>query len=264
MAPKYPVEAFAGTSPYYLRFRPTYPSELLKDLLERAQVHSSDQLLDLACGPGRITLALSQSFKSVCAVDLEPEMIAEAKQEASRVGVSNITWHVGRAEEFEGPREPFKLVTIGDAFHRLDQERILQLVMAWLEPRGGLAIVGSGYLLSGDLPWQRALADVQERWTGQKASVAARASEEDIRSVEIMLRRFQFTDVSSFSFSVSHTWTADSIVGYLYSTSNCSKRILGDNARPFEDEVRQVLRRCSENGTFSDTLVFGYTFGHNH
>src|SRR5580658_6488826 len=93
--PDYPVDAFAGTAAYYLRYRVPYPGALISDLLERAATTGSGKLLDLACGPGRLTFALASSFREVWAVDLEPEMISAGQQAALERSVRNVTWAVG-------------------------------------------------------------------------------------------------------------------------------------------------------------------------
>jgi ubiquinone/menaquinone biosynthesis C-methylase UbiE len=77
----------------YRRYRPPFPHSLLDDLLARAGVSPSDRLLDLACGTGRVALALAPAFAAVDAVDLEPAMIAEGES----TGIGNVTWHTGNA-----------------------------------------------------------------------------------------------------------------------------------------------------------------------
>src|SRR3954469_1642357 len=119
--PDFPLDAFAGTAPYYLRYRVPYPEALLRDLVERVGVTGEGRLLDVACGPGRVTLALASSFRELWAIDLEPEMIEVGHQEATQRGVNNIRWMVGKAEDVQAPPASFELITIGDAFHRLDQ-----------------------------------------------------------------------------------------------------------------------------------------------
>ncbi len=57
--PGFPADAFAGTADFYVRHRVPYPERLLKDLMARACVGGGGRLLDLACGPGRLTLALA-------------------------------------------------------------------------------------------------------------------------------------------------------------------------------------------------------------
>jgi tRNA/tmRNA/rRNA uracil-C5-methylase (TrmA/RlmC/RlmD family) len=67
--------AFAGTAEAYFRYRPPYPKALLASLVTQAHLPGSAVLLDLACGPGRVTLDLAASFEHVHAIDLEAEMI---------------------------------------------------------------------------------------------------------------------------------------------------------------------------------------------
>src|SRR4051794_9918753 len=90
--PDFPLDAFAGTAPYYLRYRVPYPEALLRDLVGRVGVTGEGRLLDGACGPGRVTLALASSFRELWAIDLEPEMIEVGHQEATQRGVNNIRW----------------------------------------------------------------------------------------------------------------------------------------------------------------------------
>ena len=68
--PAFRPDAFAGTATYYLRYRVPYPHALLRDLIQRAGVTGAGRLLDLACGPGRVALAVVSFFREVWAIDL--------------------------------------------------------------------------------------------------------------------------------------------------------------------------------------------------
>ena len=131
---------------------------MLSDLLIRAEAAPNGVLLDLACGPGRVALDLANAFETVWAVDLEPEMVAVGKQEAARRGVGNITWFVGRAEDLDAPAGGFGLITIGEAFHRLDQTVVTQKAMGWLKPGGCLATLGNDGILAGREVWEKKVA----------------------------------------------------------------------------------------------------------
>ncbi|HEX5501996.1 MAG TPA: class I SAM-dependent methyltransferase, partial [Thermomicrobiales bacterium] len=141
-APHYPADAFAGTARYYARYRPPYPPALLDDLRRRAVVTGAGRLLDLACGPGRVALPLAPFFGEVWAVDLEPEMIEVGREEAARRGATNVRWTVGRAEDVEAPPGSCEMITIGEAFHRLDQRAITTRALTWLAPGCCLATMG--------------------------------------------------------------------------------------------------------------------------
>lgn len=170
LKPDFPVDAFAGTATYYVRYRVPYPEQLLKDLIERAGITGKGRLLDLACGPGRVSLALVSSFPEVWAIDLEPEMIEAGHREATQQGVKNIKWMVGRVEDLEAPRASFELITIGEAFHRLDQQLVTKQTLQWLKPGCCLAIIGCLGVVNGKEPWQRIVADVVRQWTGRDFS----------------------------------------------------------------------------------------------
>jgi SAM-dependent methyltransferase len=116
-------DAFAGTVEDYILHRPPYDTLMLLDMLDRAALPTKGaRLIDLACGPGRLTFAIAERFADGVAIDLEPEMIAAARRAAEARGVRHIRWVVGRAEDLKAPAGAFDLVTAASAFHRFDQQ----------------------------------------------------------------------------------------------------------------------------------------------
>jgi SAM-dependent methyltransferase len=263
--PDFPADAFAGTATYYARYRVPYPEGLLQDLVERASITGMARLLDLACGPGRIALALAALFQEVWAIDLEPEMIAVGQQEAARRGVNNITWMVGRAEDLAAPPASFALITIGEAFHRLDQPLVATRTLQWLQPGGCVAILGGYGLWSGTEPWQCLVADIVRRWTRHETAHGAGAAQHQPGSGPVhnerVLRETGFAEVASYPFVEPHDWTIDTIIGNLYSTSFCSKRVLGANATAFEADLKATLLAHNPSGHYREQMRFGYTIG---
>jgi SAM-dependent methyltransferase len=213
-------EAFAGAAEAYAAYRPPYPRPMLEDLLTRASVGRS-ALLDLATGPGRIALDLAGAFETVLGVDIEPEMIAVAKAIAKRRGITNVEFEVGRAEDLLLGPESFDLVTIGEAFHRLDQTLTARNALTWLRPGGCLATMGTDGWFDGLDEWEVALRSTRSRW-------------------------------------LARLFPSEQIVGYLESTSICSRRVLGDDREAFETEVRAALGPSPES-TFPATIRWGYT-----
>jgi SAM-dependent methyltransferase len=261
--PSFPRDAFAGTAEYYVRYRLPYPASLVRDLLARAGVVPSDRLLDLACGPGRATFPLAGSFREAWAIDLEPEMIEIARRGAAGRGAANITWMVGRAEELDAPPGSFGLVTAGDAFHRLDQPVVARLALRWLRPGGCIAILGSRGLMSSGAPWQQVAAQVMRRHSRLDAAPvpAAPGRDEVVERMELVLREAGFAEVASYPFVEPHDWTADAIIGNLFSTSVCSRRALGASADAFAAELKAALLAHDARGLYHEEAPFGYTLG---
>ncbi|MNC02158.1 hypothetical protein D3C75_495280 [compost metagenome] len=54
--------------------------------------------------------------------------------------------------------------------------------------------------------------------------------------------------------SYSITWTVDSILGNLYSTSYASKRLFRDNLERFEDDMKSALLEIEPTGIFTEEL----------
>lgn len=258
-------DAFVGAAADYVKYRPPYPRALLNGLVEQSAMWPAAGLLDLACGPGRVALDLAASFETVWAVDLEPEMVEAGKQEAKRRGIDNVTWFVGKAEDLAAPSDTFELVTVGEAFHRLDQVLVAHKALDWLKPGGCLATLGAVSMLSGGRAWQTAVAEVAQRWMGRAFpggwGLARADAQVGPEPYERELKAAGFADVTSRSFSQPRDWTLDEIVGYLKSTSVCSKKALGGDFPTFEAELRTVLSQRSESPSFHETLEWGYTLG---
>ena len=262
--PNFRPDAFAGVAEDYLRYRVPYPAALLDDMLARAALPAEGaRLIDLACGPGRLTFAIAGRFAEVLAVDTEPEMIEAAKREAARLGVQNIQWSVGRAEDFEAPAAAFDLVTAASAFHRFDQPRVSERSFGWLRPGGALVTMGdTPFDGDGSAPWRRIVVDMTERYIGKPVQRLHGSPHpthaEGLADQEAVLRAAGF-QVASYHFETPHTWTLETLLGNLRSTSFLSRRALGDRHAAFEADLAAALRSYDPAERYAETLGSGYT-----
>ena len=256
--PNYPADAFAGTAEAYAECRPPYPEALFKDLRQRAGTTGNGCLLDLASGPGRVALALAPYFIEVRAQDWEPEMITVGRRIAKKRGLQNIHWSVGRAEEVEAEPESLEMITISEAFHRLDQKLIAKRSMEWLRPGGSLVTMGVS-ALKRQARWQVLLKEFDTKWWTDTPGSKYYPANSSVQTHEEVVEAAGFKEVKSYSFPTPHLWTVDSILGRLHSSSGYTKKVLGDRAAAFEADLRQTLKGHDSDGKFSETLDFGYT-----
>lgn len=218
--------------------------------------------IDLACGTGRVALAIAPRFAEIRAVDLEPEMVEAGRREARRLRVSNILWSVGRAEDFEAPAGAFHLVTAGDAFHRLDRPRIAARALGWLAPGGAVATLGSEGFLDGDAPWRRVLAEVVRGFVGEPARRLGAPNAplaREIADQEAALRGAGFDPVVTRDFPAAHEWGLSELLGNLRSTSVLSRAALGERHAAFEAALTAALLAYDPSGRYAETVRFGYT-----
>ncbi|MGH7913738.1 MAG: class I SAM-dependent methyltransferase [Candidatus Binataceae bacterium] len=236
-----------------------YPAALLDDLLARSP--SRTHVLDIACGPGRICLALADRFDEVWGIDLEPEMIATARRRAADAGLSNVRWITGKAETLDAPADAFDLITIGEAFHRLDQRVVAANAFAWLKPGGLIATMGGANFFQGEQPWKMAVTVVARRYFPEDLATAAPGATTSIAEGEDLLRAAGFTGVTTTTYTQPHIWSVESIIGYLRSTSVCSQRALHSQSAVFDAELTTALFAVEPSGRFPEDLAFGCTRG---
>jgi SAM-dependent methyltransferase len=259
--PAFRADLYRGTAPFYDRYRLPYPDVLIDDLCRRACVNGGGRLLDLACGPGTVTFALSTHFAEVWAVDQEPGAVEFAAGKAARLGIENVRWMVGRAEDVD-PDETFDVVTIGTAFHRLDRRRVAELAMQWLRTGGRLALLWSDTALNGAADWQRVIAEVVVDWmqrTGAEDRLPANLAE---HLAELphgrVLEDAGLAITHRYEFEQVHDWSVDELIGLVYSTSLLPRSVLGDRAEAFEADVRQRLLAAHPTGVFREHASFAY------
>ena len=256
-----PPDLFAGTAHYYARFRPVYPDAFLRHLVARFGLDERGTLLDLGCGTGQLALPLAAHVARVIGMDPEPEMLAEAAAAADRAGVRNARWVRGGDRDLDRLRDDLgavRLVTIGRAFHWMDQDATLLSLSRIVEPAGGLVVVSDNERIwncAGE--WQEAVQAVIQRWLGpaQRAGSGTRATPHD--PFDAILARSPFARVEPYRLTYRREATADEIVGFLYSTSYCSRAVLGDRREPFEADLRRTLRQINPAGVFLEEAELG-------
>jgi len=258
--PQYRQDLFKGTSNYYSQYRTPYPKSLISDVIKVTNIEPNDKLLDLACGPGRLAIPLSKYFKEVYAVDWEQEMIEEGERISKNKKINNIKWISSKAEELNLEPEILKLITIGDAFHRLDQLRILQNSYKMLIKGGSLVLIYSESINKGDSAWQKELMKVLSPWysiSSQKIKVEFNGQQFD----EMTLKEFGFINTSSKLFEETVTVDIEEIIGYLYSMSVYSKQIIGDRHIEFEKSIKERLLKIEPENRFKYIFRCGYYIG---
>lgn len=70
------------------------------------------RVIDVGCGDGRMALGCAPYASEVAGVDPDPEAIRMARAKARELGVSNVTFQVGVAQELPFADEHFDVVIL--------------------------------------------------------------------------------------------------------------------------------------------------------
>src|SRR5712671_1775007 len=73
---------------------------ILDNMVEISEVRPDSRVLDVACGPGFVAMAFAPRCRSVLGIDATDTLVARARAETIRRGISNVTFTLsnGRAD----------------------------------------------------------------------------------------------------------------------------------------------------------------------
>lgn len=140
---------FGETASTYAAVRPGYPEAALDWLLPG----SSDRVLDLAAGTGKLTALLVRRGLDVVAVEPSPEMAGHLS-----AAVPGVDLRTGTAETIPLPDADVDAVLVGSAFHWFDQVAALAEIRRVLRPGGRLGLVRN--IPNERVPWVAALGSL--------------------------------------------------------------------------------------------------------
>jgi arsenite methyltransferase len=117
-------------------------------------IHPGNTVLDIGCGAGVDTIIAALmvgSSGSVTGIDLVPEMLERAKDNARLVGTLNVEFMEGSAEELPFSDNTFDVVTSNGVFNLVvDKVKALDEVYRVLKPGGRFMFADQ--ILAGELP----------------------------------------------------------------------------------------------------------------
>jgi SAM-dependent methyltransferase len=232
------VGRFESTAPWYARYRPRYPAELIERLVEAAGLDRRSRVLDLGAGPGHVASALARHIGEVVAVDVEPEMLAQIEE-------PNVRTVLGPAEDVDASWGPFDLVTAGRSFHWFDAAVMFERLPLVTDQ---LALLGDSITQSA--AQSRVLAIATELLGDDPPKPRRRFYRE-------LLEASPFSNVEEIDVIAERTWTADSLIGLAYSTSVASPERLGAQQEAFERRVRETFGDAGYRDRVSVSAVLG-------
>jgi trans-aconitate methyltransferase len=253
------VNAFAGTSTYYRRFRPGVPAALAALLDQAAPTDSPRRLLDIGTGPGLVVHALLPYFDDLFAVDAEPGMLAEAEAllRPALDTAHRLQLRHALAEDFLPPEgwQPH-LVACGRVFHWLNQPRFLDRLSEYMAPEGVVAVFSDRSLWTADSPWQQAARDIVQDFLGEQRRAGDSVFSPPGPPYEEVLRASAFSRVTSTTVAVRRQWDIPQVLGYLYSTSFAAPHLFGDRRDAFELAVTNALTPFADRGVLTEDNAF--------
>lgn len=256
---------FEGTAEFYQRYRSDVPASVASVLAEVVDgVGRPRRLLDVGTGTGFVVRALLSEFDDIIGVDPDASMLAVAENEL-RPGLSpgtRLSLVRSNAEDFLPPTGWLAdLVTVCRTFHWLDQPRFLRGLDQQVSPTGAVAIFGDNSLWAAQSPWKAAMKALVQEYLGEQRRAGNGTYRRPWRPYRAVLAESVFTRIDEVQVPVRRVRTAESVIGYLHSTSFAAPHLFGDRLAEFDIDAAARLRCFSDDDMFVDDNEFGILIG---
>jgi SAM-dependent methyltransferase len=130
-------------------FRVGYLNHLVQEWIPaldgvKARLDAGVRVADVGCGVGYSTLIMAKAFPEshFTGFDYHEESIAAAIGHARQAGLGNVSFEIGRADDYRAPAGGYDFVTVFDALHDMgDPAAASRHVLRTLAPEGTWMIV---------------------------------------------------------------------------------------------------------------------------
>ena len=134
-------EQFTRQADAYAGMAQTRDERALAGIVSLAGAGPGDRVLDVACGPGFLTLAFASRCAEATGVDATESWLDRARAEARRRGLANARFEAGDATALPFADARFDLVSCRAAFHHFPApERVLAEMKRVAKPGGRLVV----------------------------------------------------------------------------------------------------------------------------
>ncbi len=244
---------FATTAEFYEQYRPPYPAEFFRTLVQKLALDKRHALIDLGTGPGPLALGFSPYVGCLIGVDPEPAMLAAARAAAKRAK-ADVTFIEGKAEDLPVDIGSFDLVTIGRALHWMDHSALGSVFARLVAPGGAIAICSSFSARDGSNPWLEEYDAARRRWSDEELLVGSRKGEHAHRNPNDVLGPLGFGVVDTIMVKATHQIGATDLARRVLTHSSSSPAALGDRAEAMLADIEARLLPFSRDGIL-ETLM---------
>lgn len=219
---------FSKQSTDYAKYRPQYPSELGRYLIDL--VKNPELVLDCGCGSGQLSVVLAEQGVQVIASDASQAQIQNAQSHP------RVQYKVALAHETGLANSSVDLITVGQAAHWFSLDLFYQEVRRILKPGGVIALITYANLHVPEQPEiERCIQHfyfnvIGNYWPPERKFVEAGYSQ----------LNFPFDEIKGPEILMSADWDLNALIGYLKTWSAVQAYKNKNNQDPLVDLQNQL------------------------
>ncbi|MBI5773133.1 MAG: class I SAM-dependent methyltransferase [Verrucomicrobia bacterium] len=239
-----PTQRFSSRVENYVRYRPSYPNEVVDWLRSECGLTADSTVADIGSGTGKLAELLLQRECRVFGVEPNREM----REAGERVIASHphFTSVAAAAEATTLADHSVDLITAGQAFHWFDQERCRAEFTRILKPGGWVALIWNDRL-TDTTPFLAAYEELLQQFATDYKQV-------NHRNIDATaLRRFFRVEPKLKTFPYAQQFDFEGLQGRLLSSSYAPEQ-----GQPKHLEMLERLRQIFDSHQQDGRVAFDY------
>jgi len=227
---------FGDTAADYSAHRQGFPPAFFQRLADANLIGPGQRVLDIGTGTGTLARGAAQAGSRVTAIDIAPELLAEARKLDAQAGVE-VAYHVSPAEQIALPDTSFDLVMAGQCWHWFDRAQAAQEVKRLLVPGGSVVIAHLDWIpLPGNVvnATEQLILAHNPAWAMHGGSGLYPAWLTDLATAGL-------TSIETFSFDLNLMYTPAAWRGRIRASAGVAASLSPQAVEVFDEELRQML-----------------------
>lgn len=229
------IQVFDDRAIAYDKYRPSYPQQVITDIIELSHLNIPDKVLEIGCGSGQISLPLAQKGLNLMAVEKSRNLAMLARKKLYAFPNSRI---IHSSFEAWDTFEKFKLVISAQAFHWLNMKMGLTKILNLLEEGGSVALVWQ-VDRSPETPFWQDTSGVYQKYF-QYESVIKPMSKTVLEHELYLNQSTSFISVEKRSYPWEKVYSKEDYLGLLSTFSN-HMVLPKDKRENFFEEIAVII-----------------------
>jgi len=232
------TKRFSDRVDNYVKYRPSYPVELMSYLQKEFNITQDTTIADIGSGTGKFTELLLPLCKRVYAVEPNKEMRLSA--EKKMIGHKRFVSIDGTSENTKIDTNTIDMITVAQAFHWFDLEKTKIEFQRIITQHGNVVIIANKRLFNTDF-----LAGYEAILQN---SITEYSEVNHYRMTSEIVRAFFNSNYVQKIFSYTQSFDLHGLIGRLCSSSYTPKKET-EEYKILEEKVTEIFNKYSENGT---------------
>jgi ubiquinone/menaquinone biosynthesis C-methylase UbiE len=136
-------QRFDDVAARYDAYRPSYPAELIDDIVLYSDIQQDERILEIGCGTGIATRLFAQRGYTMLCLEPGQNLIAIASEKLK--SYPQVSFVMARFEDWNAEQEKFDLVISAQAYHWVPAEVRYEKTASVLKQSGHLAVFWNMY-----------------------------------------------------------------------------------------------------------------------